>query len=580
MLVTNCSLINWANGSSFWSAAGPSTSPTVTEVHIVSMAHLDLGYTDLARGVCDEYFNSILPANIALAQQLRGSATPFAYTTHPFLVAEFLDGAAGCAHARPGPAAIEAMREAIAAGDIRWHAQSAMHFMEALSPGAFDAMLGEADRLNAAFNTSWGSQFLKSTDIAGMSRSVVPLLAAAGRRALHIGTNAKCTMAWVPQAFVWAHPESGSSVLALASNDYGGVFVVPPRALFIQYQGDNSGPPSASDVAGFYSSMASHFPNASGNIFYSSLDNFTAAVLGDAPSVDGLPVISSEIGDAWLYGAPSDPVKMGVFRETQRAIDDAVGGAMPGVSLKRDNPNLLAYQRRILVGGPEHNGGVSIGAYLPDSRGTQGNWSNELFHAVQNRPDYAFVASSWAEKRAFLQPLPPVDPSDQEWAAFLQARQARVAPLLQPAPPDVGPGSGYVQVADPSALVTCGRLTAAFNATDGSLSSLVDIATGHQWATPGGASPLLGFVYRTYAESDFDAFNAEFTPNCGVPCPNFGVSGAARRWQSQPPLAARVAVGSTADAVRLARLSILPTNPPLITHPHAHAHPPPCRRLA
>ena len=539
VLVTNCSLINWAGGASFWSAAGPSLAPAVTDVHIVSMAHLDLGYTALARDVCDAYFNDILPANVALAKQLRGSATPFRYTTHAFLVAEFLDGAAGCAHAPQGPAALAALRDAIAHDELKWHAQPAIHFMETLSPALFAAMLTQSDALNAAFNKSWGARFLKSTDVAGMSRSVIPLLAAAGRQALHMGVNGKCRLAYVPQAFTWAHPESGSSVLALASNDYGGLFVVPPHALYIQYQGDNAGPPSAGDVAGFYAAMAARFPGAA--VFYSSLDNWTAAVLGAPAAAAALPVLTSEIGDAWLYGAPSDPLKMAAFRETQRVMADALAGALPGGAppLPPDDANLRTFQRRLLVGGAEHNGGLSVGAYLPASRTPQGNWSNAQFHPLQSRLDYAYLASSWAEKRALLEPLAPAAAAgdagrgavvDPAWGAFLAARAARVAAVVAPVPPPVeAPGSGYVRVAAPAQPVTCGRLSAAFSAADGSLAHLVDVATGHAWAQPNGAS-LLSFVYRTYSEDAFDAFNAEFTPACGVPCPNFGVRvvGAAR----------------------------------------------------
>ena len=524
-VVNNCSAIWWEN-ESVWGFTGSSLTPVISTVHMVFMAHLDLGYTDLAQNVCDVYFTTILPGNLALSKQLRGTSTPFAYTTHPVLVAEYLDGAAGCAHARPSPAAIQAMKDAIAVGDIRWHAQSANYLPETMAGPAFTAMLGEADRLNAAFNRSWGSQMMKSTDVVGLSRSVIPLLSAAGRKAVHMGANAKCTMAKVPQAFTWLHPETGTSLLALTTNDYGGWLIVPPHALFIQYQSDNSGPPSVAAVQGFYASAQSMFPGA--QVLLSSLDNFTASALASSPGASALPVISSEIGNSWLYGGPSDPVKLAVYRETERAIEDALSSGQ----LSADDPNLLAYRRRILIGGPEHNGGVSIGAYLPGARTPQGNWSNALFHSLINRSDYLFVASSWVEKRRFLDPLPPIQNSSA-WSAFLDNQAARVAPILSPPPPSVGPGSGYRRLSDPSAPVACGRLQVAFNASDGSIASLVDIASGHEWVTSAaaggdavsGAGGFLRFSYRTYTEANFTTWNEEYTPNCGVPCPNFAKQG-------------------------------------------------------
>jgi hypothetical protein len=515
-VVSNCSAIWWEGDGSVWGYAGDALAPRVTDVHLVFMSHLDLGYTDLMRNVCDTYFTALLPASMALAAQLRGSATPYALTTHAFLLAEYLDGAAGCAHARPNASALGAMRAAIAAGDLRWHAQSANYFPEALDAASFRAQLAVADGLNSQFGKAWGTLLMKSTDVAGLSRSVIPLLAAAGRRGVHMGTNAKITESKVAQAFTWAHDATGTALLALTTNDYGGWLVVPPHALFIQYQGDNGGPPTAAAVAGVYASAAAQFPGAA--VALSSLDNFTAAVVA-SPTAGQLRVVSSELGDSWLYGAPSDPLKVAVFRETQRALDDAerAGGLSPA------DPDLVAFRRRLLLGGAEHNGGLSVGAYLPGARTPAGNWSNAQFHAVVGRADYAFLASSWAEKRAFLEPLPPAagggSPSPA-WAAFLADRAARVAPILAPAPPDTGPSSGYAPVADPAVPVACGRLTAAFDASTGWLASVVDAATGWQWASPSSGG-LLGFAYRTYTEANFTTFNEEYTPACGVPCPNF-----------------------------------------------------------
>ena len=53
-----------------------------------------------------------------------------------------------------------------------------------------------------------------------------------------------------------------------------------------------------------------------------------------------------------------------------------------------------------------------------------------------------------------------------------------------------------------------GRLALALNASDGSISSLRDVASGHEWV---GGAHFMGFVYRTYAEADFDVFNADGT---------------------------------------------------------------------
>ena len=128
-LESNCSaLVLPGAAPSVWGKVGDylyGTDVKVTDVHMVFLSHLDLGYTDLARNICDYYFQSNLFGNIALYDQLANTSTPYALTSHAFLVAEFLDGAAGCAHARPSPQQISDFEAAIRAGKIRWHAQSA-----------------------------------------------------------------------------------------------------------------------------------------------------------------------------------------------------------------------------------------------------------------------------------------------------------------------------------------------------------------------------------------------------------------------------------------------------------------------
>lgn len=64
-----------------------------------------------------------------------------------------------------------------------------------------------------------------------------------------------------------------------------------------------------------------------------------------------LPVITSEIGQSWSYGAPADPLKMAAFRAIRRTRNAAVEAG----ALAATDPDLLAYERRLWVGGPEHN---------------------------------------------------------------------------------------------------------------------------------------------------------------------------------------------------------------------------------
>jgi hypothetical protein len=314
-------------------------------------------------------------------------------------------------------------------------------------------------------------------------------------------------------AFNWVHQESGSSLLTFVNNNYGSVITVPgsPHALAFFYSPDNTGPPpSAAAVATWWAATQAAFPSA--ELTLSSLDDFTLAIL---PLVERLPQVVGEIGQSWSYGAPADPLKIAAFRAARRARNEAVAAGW----LDKDDPHLLAYERRLWVGGPEHNWGLCFGCYLRDARSPAGNWSNAQFHALRSRADYAFIESGNVEKRNFTLPLPPDGGETPGFSRYV-AGLAEEAPGLLPAgAPDL---AGYTPVDAAGALPACGRFSSLrFNAATGALASLVDGATGHDWAAGG---QLAGFSYKTYTEADFARWQAEYNPGCGAPpnCGDFG----------------------------------------------------------
>ena len=121
-IVAGCTNLRWQNHAS-WIATQPSAN--VSTVHVVFMTHFDLGFTGLAREVCEQYFFTHFPRGIALSAELRakGGAAQYAVTTHPWLVLEYLDGTTQCAYTARNASMIALMEGAIARGDVRWHGQ-------------------------------------------------------------------------------------------------------------------------------------------------------------------------------------------------------------------------------------------------------------------------------------------------------------------------------------------------------------------------------------------------------------------------------------------------------------------------
>jgi hypothetical protein len=94
------------------------------------------------------------------------------------------------------------------------------------------------------------------------------------------------------------------------STDMSDCVVVPAagRALCYAWKGDNQGPHSANEVGPIFKTVEGLFPRAT-VVASDGFDDFVADVL---PYADSLPVVTAEIGDTWIQGASSDPLKVGV----------------------------------------------------------------------------------------------------------------------------------------------------------------------------------------------------------------------------------------------------------------------------
>ncbi len=77
------------------------------------------------------------------------------------------------------------------------------------------------------------------------------------------------------------------------------------EALCFIFRTDNSGPPmDASEVINNFAVLQSQFPDAV--VRASTFDAFVGALQGARTL---LPVVTQEIGDIWLQGIASDPLK-------------------------------------------------------------------------------------------------------------------------------------------------------------------------------------------------------------------------------------------------------------------------------
>ena len=80
-------------------------------------------------------------------------------------------------------------------------------------------------------------------------------------------------------------------------------------AISINFTGDNHGPHTYDQVKKMYADIRGRYPNA--KIIPASFNEIAEELVAIK---DQLPVVTAEIGDTWIYGCASAPVRMAKYR--------------------------------------------------------------------------------------------------------------------------------------------------------------------------------------------------------------------------------------------------------------------------
>ena len=317
-----------------------------------------MGFTDTEQGVVRTYFDDYLPRAMDTAEKLRGSGGEerYVWTIAAWMLYEYLEQASAEKRTR--------MEHAIAAEDIAWHAMPFTWNSEMLDR----SLIASSLRISAALDQRFGKKTIagKLTDVPCHTRGLVGPLAEAGVRFLDIGDNGGCKAPQVPFAktpgavsgkqllktsnpneatflsltakyglqekdarqwlrgaaqdpqpylFNWRDPEGAEIMVLYHPFGYGSTVAIPGTniAVSIQVRGDNSGPHSLNEIKACYAWLRTIFPGA--QIVPTNLSTIAAAL---EPLRSGLPVVTKEMGDTWIYGVGSDPGKVARYRELCR----------------------------------------------------------------------------------------------------------------------------------------------------------------------------------------------------------------------------------------------------------------------
>ena len=447
----------------------------VKRVLVMFKCHLDVGFTDTQAGVMRKYFDQYFSEAMQVAAAMRQSGEDrYVWTTGSWLLYEYLDQAAEEPRKRA--------EQAVEAGDLAWHALPFSWQTEMLDRSTIEGALGLSQSLDLRFGRR--TVGAKMTDVPGHSRGLVAPLAANGVKLLDIGVNGASTVPEVPPLFVWKDPE-GASIIMMYHHGYGSTLQVPGSdlAVSLQMRGDNAGPHSVDEVRKIYVELRKQFPNA--KVSAASLSEIASAV---EPYRSELPVVTREIGDTWIYGVPSDPVKVARYREVVRLRKKWLEQGRFRVGDSTD----VALLRRLLLAA-EHTWGVDT-KRLEDYE----HYTPKDLAAALDKPRFRMAETSWAEKRRNV---------DEAVANLPQALRAEANARIQTLPAAEPDRTGLVPHRAESEIETT-HFMVALDPKTGAIKRLRAKGTGRDW--PSAERPLALFAYQTLSKVDYDRFLAAY----------------------------------------------------------------------
>ena len=348
----------------------------VTKVYVVFKTHLDVGFTDLSSVVTQRYINEFIPKALDVSEKLKAGNEEerYVWTTGSWLIWKYLHSAS--------PDDVKRLEAAIRRGDIVWNAVPYTVESESMNLDLFETDLLLSQRLDKKYGKK--TIAAKMTDVPGHTRSIIAPMNRAGIRFLHVGVNPASPIPAVPEYCRWRDKDGNELILAY-QQDYGSENLLPggKTAISINFTGDNHGPHTYEKVKEIYAGLHQRYPNA--RLVPASFSEIAEELIGMKES---LPVVTSEIGDTWIYGYGSAPIRMAKFR----ALSALYSEWIKEKKIDRNSDAALDFALELgLIA--EHTQGMDIKTHLR-------NWDKydmDLFIPARSTEPFRKVEQSWKE---------------------------------------------------------------------------------------------------------------------------------------------------------------------------------------
>ena len=388
------------------SASGrQNASSSVEKVYVVFKTHLDVGFTDLSSNVTQRYVHEFIPKALDLSEKLaaENSSEKYVWTTGAWLIWKYMQTAA--------PEDVKRLEAAIERGDIVWNAVPYTVEAEIMNKDLLETCLNLSRRLDRKYHKT--TLAAKMTDVPGQTRSIITPMVQAGIQLLHIGVNGASPVPEVPNFCRW-RDTNGNELILVYQQNYGTEDLLPggKTAISVNFTGDNHGPHTYEQVKQIYADLRKRYPNA--RLIPASFNEIAREL---AAIRDELPVVTSEIGDTWIYGCASAPIRMAKYRTLANLYSKWVDKGK--IDKNSDEALNFALELGLIA---EHTQGLDVKSHLQ-------NWDKydmNSFLAARNESAFKKIERSWKELDAYIDSAITYLPQalqNEAWAAIRKTEQ-------------------------------------------------------------------------------------------------------------------------------------------------------------
>lgn len=379
----------WSFFTSSLSFAQQQVDHAVEEIVIVFKTHFDIGYTDYAEAVVQQYSTSMMKNAFDILERSKGRASEkqFVWTVPSWPMRQMIDQSL--------PEVKSKVEEALIKGRFVVHALPFTLETEASDPEA----LVRGMNISSAISRTYGLPLAvdaKMSDVPSHSWILPTLLMHSGVKFLHIGSNPAPQTPDVPMLFWWEGPDGSKLMTMYWKKNYGTSLLPPPdwphkTWLAIMQNGNNEGPPTPETIDKYLVEIQKKAPNAKVRI--GQMADFYEAIMRENPT---LPVVRGDMPDTWIHGFMSMPREVKDSRRISRDLFawESLNTLYDIWSPKGYDISALlsnAYTNKLLF--DEHTFGMAM------PHGRNGTWSyGDEFKMQRVKGAFEDIEKSWKEK--------------------------------------------------------------------------------------------------------------------------------------------------------------------------------------